>query len=532
MKKTIKLVKVYALGNFGINKMLHRKGRASSGKIIAAGVSILLIALLFLAISSLYNYVIGEVYNALGMPQMLLAMMMAVASLLCLVTTIYKGSAILFQSNDYNLIMPMPIAHRQIVTAKLITLYGMNLMFTLLLMLPAIVVYAYFTSPSAFYYPLAAICTLLLPVIPLLIGTFLSVLVSLVSSRFKSKNLIAIVLMLLFCVGVMMFSFSLNSMDGEQFIELARTIEQMLNKIYPLAGMFVSAVAEYHLLSFVAFIGLSVVLFLLFAKVVGWKFQALYSLLTAGRTGKRYKIREISHSSQNMALYKRELKHYFSSPGYVVNTIFALVMLTILSVFLLTQRSMVNMLLLAMPQIGKMLPAFAAIVIAMLAGMGNTTAVSISLEGKNFPLLKSFPVTPMQVMTAKMGMSLTFAVPAVLLNAVLLSIALDFDIPELVLCMSLPLCYVVFSVLFGMLVNLCLPKFDWTNETAVVKQSAASMVGVFGGMLLALIPLPFVFLFSNSVIVLVASSLFYLVVDILLWRALKGWGTRKYYALS
>ena len=40
-----------------------------------------------------------------------------------------------------------------------------------------------------------------------------------------------------------------------------------------------------------------------------------------------------------------------------------------------------------------------------------------------------------------------------------------------------------------MYINIKFPKYDWTSEAAVVKQSASSMAGIFAVMFNALIPL-------------------------------------------
>lgn len=49
----------------------------------------------------------------------------------------------------------------------------------------------------------------------------------------------------------------------------------------------------------------------------------------------------------------------------------------------------------------------------------------------------------------------------------------------LVLCV----CMGLFIPVAGLAVNLWLPRLDCENDTIVVKQSASSMIGIFGGML-------------------------------------------------
>ena len=39
--------------------------------------------------------------------------------------------------------------------------------------------------------------------------------------------------------------------------------------------------------------------------------------------------------------------------------------------------------------------------------------------------------------------------------------------------------------MFGLYINLLLPKMDAENDTAIIKRSASGMIGMFGGMILA-----------------------------------------------
>jgi ABC-2 type transport system permease protein len=84
------------------------------------------------------------------------------------------------------------------------------------------------------------------------------------------------------------------------------------------------------------------------------------------------------------------------------------------------------------------------------------------------------------IFLAKLLVNLTLTVPTSLICSVLLSVALKIRGLRLVLTFLVPLAYALFSAALGLLVNLKLPKLEWQNEAQVVKQSAASMVSMFG----------------------------------------------------
>ena len=81
----------------------------------------------------------------------------------------------------------------------------------------------------------------------------------------------------------------------------------------------------------------------------------------------------------------------------------------------------------------------------------------------------------------------------------------------------IPVLYTFLAAVGGMYVNIRFPNFTWTNEAAVVKQSAATMVTVFGGMLLVIIPgaalfflgIPALWTYGITAVVLLALNIIF-----------------------
>ena len=53
--------------------------------------------------------------------------------------------------------------------------------------------------------------------------------------------------------------------------------------------------------------------------------------------------------------------------------------------------------------------------------------------------------------------------------------------------------YGLFTAVWGLVANLHFPNFTWTSEVTVVKQSAATMLTVFAGMIFSMVPIGIVF---------------------------------------
>ena len=52
-----------------------------------------------------------------------------------------------------------------------------------------------------------------------------------------------------------------------------------------------------------------------------------------------------------------------------------------------------------------------------------------------------------------------------------------------------PVVCALFNSLWGMFINLKMPDYNWTSETALVKQSLPAMAGMLGGLVGGMIPI-------------------------------------------
>ncbi|NLK38889.1 MAG: hypothetical protein GX303_01395, partial [Clostridiales bacterium] len=255
------------------------------------------------------------------------------------------------------------------------------------------------------------------------------------------------------------------------------------NRMYPPAALFVAATSKGNLLAFFAFFLLSVAPFALFALIVTKVFRTFRTYLTTTATRSKFDInqgyaKQTRTKSALHTLYLKEARRYFASPIYVVNTIVGVVMVFLLSVVLLFGGNAMLDELFKIPEVSQKIGAIVPLLIASIVGMTNPAAISLSMEGKAFPLLKSLPVSAMTVFSAKILFTLTLTVPTVLINAPLVIFALKLDLFKSIMTFLIPLLFCFLTALFGICVNLLFPNFKWTSEVSVVKQSMASIFGV------------------------------------------------------
>ena len=123
------------------------------------------------------------------------------------------------------------------------------------------------------------------------------------------------------------------------------------------------------------------------------------------------------------------------------------------------------------------------LITVMLCGLisMNIMTASISLEGKSLWIAQSLPVTPWQVLRAKLDMQLILnSIPA-MLCMICTAVVCPFKIEQFVIMILQVLSYVFVMAVFGLFMGVIKPVLTWTNELTPIKQSASVMITMFGG---------------------------------------------------
>ena len=90
-----------------------------------------------------------------------------------------------------------------------------------------------------------------------------------------------------------------------------------------------------------------------------------------------------------------------------------------------------------------------------------------------------------KVLRAKIELQLLLTLPGAWLCAGCAMAALRIPAGQGLLVMVVLAAFAWLTAQFGLVLGLCLPNLHWVSEAAVVKRSAASMLAMFGGWLLA-----------------------------------------------
>ncbi len=467
---------------YGINKYCHTKDIKAKNRYRV------LMAAWVILIFTVFAYVGGLIYGLciLGLNTIVPAYLTVLASLLILAFGLFTAGNRIFGQRGYDILMSMPVKPSSIVISRFLSLYAEDLLLTAAVMLPGVATYGYLQRPDFVFYLAAALGTLLIPAIPLVISTLLGTLILAVSARMKRKSMVQTVLMVLLVIGVLAGSFAMgNSAEkftAEMFSRLAQTIASLLERIYLPAMWLNAAMVQASIAHLLLFALVSLGAMGVTVLVVAKNFCGIASRLQSFSAKHNYKIGSMESRGVLKALYIREAKRYFSSSIYVTNTILGPILGAVMAVALCVTG--VDSIQNALPvDVKGILPFVFAAVFCMM----TTTATAISMEGKQFWTVKSLPIPTKTLLDSKILLNLSLMLPFYIVSVVAMAIATKPNFLQLLWLLLLPGAIIVFVVVFGITVNLKFHSFDWEEEGTVVKQSLPAALGGFAGFFLSLI---------------------------------------------
>ncbi len=465
---------------YGINKFLHTKDQKLKNRYRVLTVSwIIIICMIFTYVGALVKGLC-----ILGLSEIAPAYLAVLSSMFIIFFGMFSSGNRIFTQKGYDILVSMPVSPYSIVISRFLGLYIADLVVTLVITIPGMAVYASCVKPDILFYLLSFVSVLFVPAIPLVISTLIATLIMAVSSRMKNKSMMQSLLSVAIVIGIMAISFSMESvtqnMTEEQFFNLAKTIAAVFSKVYPPSIWFNSAIIYFDILKLILFIAVSVASVFLTVLIVSKSFNFIVRNLFNFTAKHNYKVEKTERKDLLKSLYLREVKRYFSSSIYVTNTIIGPVLALALSIFLCVT---------GYEKISNSIPidilAFLPFVFSAVIGMCCTTSVSLSMEGKQFWIVKSLPIPIKALLDSKILLNLSLVFPFYLISEILFAITFKPDLNEFMWLLIIPAVILLFTSVFGITVNLKFNSFDWENETSIVKQSFSSMIGTFAGFILS-----------------------------------------------
>ena len=489
--------------------------RRSRAAIIGYAALLLYAAAAFGAMFWLLSDTLCAALEPAGLSWLYFALMGTLALLLGLIGSALMTYPTLYAARDNEFLLSLPIPPGTILLARMTGLYLLTLFFQVLVLLPAGIVYARYAGLTAGGAASWLVALGLLTLLTLALACAVGWLIALAAGHVRHRSLVTVLLSTVFIVAYFALCMRLN-----------RSLALLMEHLDLLARYFAGWLRPLGLIGR-ALSGDGAALFVFAALSL-----ALSALVYAALSRS---IRQTRAATEDAALLRRELTHLGRSAVYLLNCTMGGILLLTGSVYALLRRDVLAAILAQNSELRAELLPLTAGIILLLCAMGIVTAPSVSLEGRRLWIVQSLPVEPWQVLRAKLRLHLLCVGAPALVSAVLLAAALRLGAVQAVLLILLTLAFVFFGAQTGLLWGLRLPNLTWTNETAPIKQGAATALALLTGWAAVLLLAGGYILLHGRLApegILALAAALLTIVNVLLRRRLQTVGTARFASLQ
>ena len=476
-----KLMKIFFKENFSLRRLIGTDIKKNKGKAILIGLLLVYALGAFLFTFGFLFFDLADVLNQFGLINILLIYGFIYGTMLSIMYVLFRANGYLFNYKDYEILEPLPIRSKDVILAKT-TVMMVFIYFSIFIFLaPIMFSYFYHGGFNLLSFILLLIGILMLPVIPLVLFSFVSLLIARITSKFRKSNILNVILLVAGFLGIMYLSISIQNTGDVNPLLNQQEFMDNLGKVYPPVKWFVEGVHDHNILSMLWLVLSHVLLF------IGFIFGIQKLVTSTNQRG----LSKVTRKSNKKAVAKersilntiviKETRTFFNTPIYVFNIGFGPLIMIVLAIASLFFGDAIQNYMAQFVGAGLDFEIVFLIIIGFSMSMVYSTAVSLSLEGKNFWILKSLPINPKTIMHGKMLFNIYLGLPAAIISMLIFSFNVEISMARLFL-MVIVITTVSFAVTsLGSIINLYVPKFEYRNPTEVVKQSAGAMLGIFGG---------------------------------------------------
>lgn len=452
------------------------------------------------------------------------------------VLSIFETKSELFECKDNDLLLSMPIKPRDIVVSRIFTVLFYNYLTELIIMIPVMISYAMFSGSVIGIFG-GIYVTLTLPVIATSLSVGVGYLVHIISEKFaRFKNLLVIFLsmgfMLVYFVG---YTALMENLEG--IIENIDANFEEIAEAFSFVGV-IGSVALFKVLPLIIYTLLGGCIAYITLRTVAKNYIRIITRTTKSKRAV-YKEKTLAKKSPLVALSKKELGRFFSSPTYILNGGLGLVF-QIAAAFMIAfggsdiiqieAEGMAEDPLLMESLTMMLAPIFIALLV-FCQSMVMMSSSALSLEGKSLWILKSMPLKAETVLLSKCMPHLILGCASSLLSGIVVAIGAGVTPAEAMLCITIPLAASVLFAFSGIIINVLFPKFEFVNEAQVVKQSLATFLSMLFNMLVGI--MVFIAAIVSMVIgyasvIMLAVLLILVLADGLMYLIIKGPISKKY----
>lgn len=453
----------------------QKKGKKVPTAAILALITAGFIALLVGA-GYLLSWLLGPLFDGFskaGLIWLYYAIAGTIALFGAFVFTFTYAQGAIYEADDNELLLSMPIRPSVILASRIWSLFFLNLLICVIVMGAAGIVAFLQGGSGVGNLLIVFLCAVLLAMLSTALAALLGWFTSFLTRRMRKKVLFQVIIYMMFVVLIYYVSNGITEHVQTMIRNSGDIAKAFRNGVFPLYAMGTAAA------------DLDMVLLLIFAACCVLPFVVMYILLShsfirivtarSGMKKRKYKAKALKGSSVVWALTKKDMRRMLDSSTYLLNAcmgVFYFIAICVISV--VSGRSSIFDLLTGT---GPDMPFAAAAIISMTAGFIFLSGSSISVEGKNFWILKSLPVKWADVMKSKLLFHLLPAVPfSLLFSLAVVIIASVKSVMGILILFLMPLCFHVLCALIGLILNLFTGRLDYPSLAKAVKSTRSQLI--------------------------------------------------------
>lgn len=481
--------------------------------------------LLFLLV--IYTFAMCAGYGAMGLTDAIPLLCAATISLVAFFFTVFKVNGYLYGFKEYDMIMSLPFEVKSVVKAKFMYMYLKSIHWYMAMSVAALIGYAIFAKPRIIIYPLWIILSTLLPLLSMILASVAGFGIAKVGSGFKATKMVQTVLsfaiiLLAFCSRFVIDAIVRDNKTEDVLNSISDGIDKV-GRFYLPIRWFSKAINDLSISDILLFAGVSLLLTEVVMSVVASSYRKINSALMSNSEHKIYSGNTGKKQSAVKAIAFKEFRRMTGSNVYMVNVFMGEVFAFILGLaaIIVGVDKIISIVTNGAPiPDGLLVPAIPFIVFFFI-GMVPTTVCSPSLEGKNYWIVQSLPISKKTLYQGKMLFNMYLTVPFSVFATLCMCISAKVALSETIIYVVLGIVLCAFSTCYGLLCGLKFMRLDWENEVEVIKQGTGVVLYIFPNMLLTMVMGVLVVLLKNvtgSLMIGIIITGIYAVITALLYR--------------
>lgn len=554
MNKFFKLTKVLFKTS---GEALVQKDKKKLPKTIAL---IVLMAVAFLPMIGGFVAMVAASYSSLaqiGQAGLIIELTALASCLVVFVFGIFYVMSTFYFSSDVEKLLPLPLKPSMILGAKFTIVLVYEYLTELVFFLPIMITYGIKSEAGVIYYLYGVIVFVLLPVIPLIFASFISMIIMRFTPFVKNKdafNMFAGIFGIALAVGfnLVFQRFGASSSDPNQMLQALmagnNSMVGAMSKIFPTAKLAVNGLVfsgdVKGIINILLLLAVTIALAALFI-ILGETlyFKGVIGISQATSKRKKLSSSELEESTVQSSVLKsytlKELKILFRTPAYFMNCVLIdILMPVILLIPIFSQKELLGNLskvrqIVNDPNIPGFIIAAAFGVMIFISVTNPTACTAISREGSNLFVCKYLPVSFRKQLMAKVWSYM-------ILNSIglglIIIIAMVLAVPPvylLIMLIVLAILVTVLSAFIGILVDVSFPKLEWDTEQRAVKQNMNVLIVMVLGWVIGGLTIFGVLQLGLNIwgtFGVIAGAL--LIIDVILYFVLGSYGVKAFRKLG